>query len=246
MVFTGCRFSSANICTFTLVWQRAKVPIFMHAQIGTKTSWKYQNPPESLKYQNIGCIGSDFCADFAIFQHFSRSTWIICRKRAKISENAKIIRTKFRKFSENEQNPGYFDILAVFYTLIRWMIFVLSFWNFRKSAASLSLHASVSLSVIIHVFELLRCVMRQSCSDFSCFSFYPYRVSFADVQQIWNRCWNKLGLESAFPCTFCCSSSAYNFCGSDRDAPIGADMPCIPFFLSSVASNWTVLGLFAF
>ena len=85
---TGCRFSSKTSCTFTLILQSAKVPKY-HQSVKTRR--------RALKYQNIGCIDADFCADFAIFLHFSRSTRIICRKRVKMPENARILRTNFRK-----------------------------------------------------------------------------------------------------------------------------------------------------
>ena len=73
-----------------------------------KISPKYQNPFFNSKYQNIGCIDAEFCADFAIFLHFSRSTRIYWRKCVKMSKNAKILRTKFRKFSENQQKTVIF------------------------------------------------------------------------------------------------------------------------------------------
>ena len=47
------------------------------------------------------------------------------------------MRKSFAPNFGNFQKTGYFYILAVFYTLIRCMIFILSFWNFRKSAARL-------------------------------------------------------------------------------------------------------------
>ena len=72
------------------------------------------------KYQNIGCIDADFCADFAIFLHFSRSTRIYCRKRVKISKNAKILRTKFGNFQKMSKKKGHI--------LILWLYFVL--WYF--------------------------------------------------------------------------------------------------------------------
>ena len=89
----GCRFSSKTSCIFTLILQSAKVPKY-HQSIKIRR--------RALKYQNIGCIDAAFCADFAIFLHFSRSTRIICRKRVKLPENARILRTNFRKFSENK------------------------------------------------------------------------------------------------------------------------------------------------
>ena len=85
----GCRFSSKTSYTFTLILQRAKVSKY-HQSIKIRR--------RALKYQNIGCIDADFCADFAIFLHFSRSTRIYWRKCVKMSKNAKILRTKFRKF----------------------------------------------------------------------------------------------------------------------------------------------------
>ena len=113
----GCRFSSKTSCIFTLILQSAKVPKY-HQSIKLRR--------RALKYRKIGCIDADFCADFAIFLHFSRSTRIICRKRVKLPENARILRTNFLKISENRHILSYVDPLAVFYTLILWWIFVLS------------------------------------------------------------------------------------------------------------------------
>ena len=95
-----------------------------------KISSKYQNPFFNSKYQNIGCIDADFCADFAIFLHFSRSTRIYWRKCVKMSKNAKILRTKFRKFSENQQKTvifWYFGCILYFGTLLDFCIFTLKF-----------------------------------------------------------------------------------------------------------------------
>ena len=88
-------------------------------------SRKYQNPFFNSKYQNIGCIDADFCADFAIFLHFSRSTRIYWRKCFKMSKNAKILRTKFRKFSEHQQKTvifWYFGCILYFGTLLDFCI----------------------------------------------------------------------------------------------------------------------------
>ena len=122
---SGCRFSSKTSCIFTLILQSAKVPKY-HQSIKIRR--------RALKYQNIGCIDADFCADFAIFLHFSRSTRIYCRKRVKMSKNAKILRTKFGNFQKMSKKRSYFDTLAVFCTLVLCLIFALSFWNLRKSA----------------------------------------------------------------------------------------------------------------
>ena len=89
----GCRFSSKTFCIFTLILQSAKVPKY-HQSIKIRR--------RALKYQNIGCIDADFCADFAIFLHFSRSARMICRKRVKLPENARILRTNFLKIAENK------------------------------------------------------------------------------------------------------------------------------------------------
>ena len=68
---------------------------------------KYQNPFFNSNYQNIGCIDAEFCADFAIFLHFSRSTRIYWRKYVKMLKNAKILRSShqiseiFRKSAKN-------------------------------------------------------------------------------------------------------------------------------------------------
>jgi hypothetical protein len=69
---------------------------FAEGQI-IKISPNYQNPIGASNYQNIGCIDADFCDQGAIFQHFSKSTRIFCRKRVKISEIIKNLRTKICK-----------------------------------------------------------------------------------------------------------------------------------------------------
>ena len=86
---TGCRFSRKTSCILILILQSAKVPKY-HQSIKIRR--------RALKHQNIGCIDADFCADFAFFLHFSRSTRICCRKRVKFSKSAKILRTKFGNF----------------------------------------------------------------------------------------------------------------------------------------------------
>ena len=113
----GCRLSSKTSCTFTLILQSAKVPKY-HQSIKIRR--------RALKYQNIGCIDADFCADFAIFLHFSRSTRIICRKRIKLPENARILRTNFLKISENKH------ILILWLYSILWYLGGFLYFHFEN------------------------------------------------------------------------------------------------------------------
>ena len=82
-----------------------------------KISSKYQNQFFNSKCQNIGCIDPDFCADFAIFLHFSRSTRIYSRKCVKMSKTCK---NPLHQISEN-----FRKCLKNGHILIFWLYFIL-------------------------------------------------------------------------------------------------------------------------
>ena len=120
---SGCRFSSQNTCTFTLILQRAKVS--KYHQI-FKIRFSTQNI-------NIGCIDAEFCADFAIFLHFSRSTRIYWRKCVKMLKKCKNpshqISEIFRKSAKNGHVLIFWLYIIILYfgTLLDVCIFILKF-----------------------------------------------------------------------------------------------------------------------
>jgi len=115
----GCRFSSKDTCTFTLILQMAKVSKY-HQII--KIRFSTQNIKISaVSTPNFARISPFFC----IFRDLPE---YIGENASKCQKNAKILRTKFRKFSENQQKTfifWYFGCILYFGILLDFCIFTM-------------------------------------------------------------------------------------------------------------------------
>ena len=96
---SGCRFSSKTSCIFTLNSQSAKVPKYYQS---IKIRFSTQNIKISAVSTPIFARISPF---FCIFRDLPE---YIGENASKCQKNAKILRTKFRKFSENQQKTVIF------------------------------------------------------------------------------------------------------------------------------------------
>ena len=115
---SGCRFSSKDTCTFTLILQRAKVSKY-HQSI--KIRFSTQNIKISAVSTPIFARISPF---FCIFRDLAE---YIGENASKCQKMQKSFAPNFGNFQEMSKKRSYFDILAVFYTLILCLIFILSF-----------------------------------------------------------------------------------------------------------------------
>ena len=128
---TGCRFSSKDTCTFTLILQRAKVSKY-HQSI--KIRFSTQNIKISAVSTPIFARISPF---FCIFRDLPE---YIGENASKCQKMQKSFAPNFGNFQKISKKRSYFDTLAVFCTSVLCWIFAFSLWNLRKSAARKSRH----------------------------------------------------------------------------------------------------------
>ena len=124
----GCRFSSKDTCTFTLILQRAKVSKY-HQNI--KISFSTKNIKMSAVSTPIFARISPF---FCIFRDLPE---YIGENASKCQKMQKSFAPNFGNFQKISKKRSYFDTLAGFCTSVLCWMFAFSFWNLWKSAASI-------------------------------------------------------------------------------------------------------------